>query len=588
MALGWLSTVPSTILLILGICGSRASADLDARDGQSSCRCFPSDPCWPQLGAWNSFNSSLGGKLIAYVPIAAPCHYSSTPGYAPAKCKALQDGYFFPETHIMDPGSTMAPFFTNNSCNPFSSPSAACTLGNYPRFVVNAASAADYQKTIAFCAANNIRLVIRNTGHDYNGKSIGAGSVALWTQHLKLKQKVSFSSAYYTGPAFRFGAGVLVREALEYADSFNLLIVGANLPTVGLAGGYAQGGGHGPLASTYGLAADQVLEWQVVLASQEIVTATRDSPDYADLFWALCGGGGGTFGAVVSVTVKAYPTTKLASASMTFGVQPNAPNSTLDAFFGAVDVFLQQIPSINDAGAVAVFYLTAQSFQLASFFAPNSTIAKIDQLLKPVTRRLQSVGLNYTYMAELNPTFLQGYDRQPLVNVSQLNIGGQMLPRSVLSGNTGPLTSALRSIANSGALVSGVTFNVSQRAPDYIGVNPAWRDAVVDIVVANFFNYADWGANQMNMDTITHVLLPQLQALAPNGGVYLNEADSQQPNWQQAFYGSHYSQLLQIKQKYDANGLLYALGAVGSESWVQKPDGKLCRSHLFTRTSSLQ
>ena len=51
------------------------------------------------------------------------------------------------------------------------------------------------------------------------------------------------------------------------------------------------GGGHSPLSSIYGLAADQVLAMEVVLASGRFVTVTEESDP--DLFWAIRGGGGG-------------------------------------------------------------------------------------------------------------------------------------------------------------------------------------------------------------------------------------------------------------------------------------------------------
>ena len=58
--------------------------------------------------------------------------------------------------------------------------------------------------------------------------------------------------------------------------------------TVGYAGGYIQGGGHSVLNSVYGMAADQVLEFEVITTSGKFV---RASPlENADLFWALSGG----------------------------------------------------------------------------------------------------------------------------------------------------------------------------------------------------------------------------------------------------------------------------------------------------------
>lgn len=241
----------------------------------SSCRCFPGDPCWPTPVQWKAFNSTLGGKLIATIPIAAACHHDSFTPYDVQKCDALQNIWFYPETHIDLPSSIMAQYFTNNSCNPFLPDSAPCTIGNYVSYSVNASDASDYQKTIAFTRQYNIRLVIKNTGHDYNGKSTGAGAVAIWTHNIKAMEVIDYHSSYYTGKAMKMGAGVAVHEAYEFADTQDVLVVGGNCPTVGLVGGYTQGGGHGPLASKFGLGADQVLEWEVVTGTGQLVTATR-------------------------------------------------------------------------------------------------------------------------------------------------------------------------------------------------------------------------------------------------------------------------------------------------------------------------
>ncbi len=77
---------------------------------------------------------------------------------------------------------------------------------------------------------------------------------------------------------------------------------------------------------------------------------------------------------------------------------------------------------------------------------------------------------------------------------------------------------------------------------------------------------------------MTDVLLPQLEQLCPNSGAYLNEADFQQPNFQQAFYGSNYDTLRTIKKTYDPDDIFYVLQGVGSESWTTADDGRLCMS----------
>jgi FAD/FMN-containing dehydrogenase len=92
--------------------------------------------------------------------------------------------------------------------------------------------------------------------------------------------------------------------------------------TVGIAGGYTQGRGHSAISTSFGLAADNVLNWEVVTANRKLVNA--NSKENSDLYWALNGGGGSTYGVVVSMTVKAHKETAFGGASLSFFTTNNA------------------------------------------------------------------------------------------------------------------------------------------------------------------------------------------------------------------------------------------------------------------------
>lgn len=74
--------------------GLVAVAPLTEASGNSSCRCFYGDDCWPSDSTWNAFNQSVDGRLVATVPLATPCH---TPNYDAKECKVLKDGWLLPE-----------------------------------------------------------------------------------------------------------------------------------------------------------------------------------------------------------------------------------------------------------------------------------------------------------------------------------------------------------------------------------------------------------------------------------------------------------------------------------------------------------
>jgi hypothetical protein len=85
---------------------------------------------------------------------------------------------------------------------------------------------------------------------------------------------------------------------------------------------------------------------------------------------------------------------------------------------------------------------------------------------------------------------------------------------------------------------------------------------------------------------MTDQLVPLLERLTPGGGAYLNEGDFRQPNFQEVFYGRHYTKLLQIKNKYDPFNIFYARTGVGSEFWAEQPDDRLCQSSMKASTWS--
>ena len=98
----------------------------------------------------------------------------------------------------------MQSFFTNGTCDPFHAVSKPCTLGTMVNYAVNVSKPEHVTETIHFVKKHNIRLVIRNTGHDYYGGSTGAGAVAIWTHNLKdMEMLPNYKSAAYSGSDLR-------------------------------------------------------------------------------------------------------------------------------------------------------------------------------------------------------------------------------------------------------------------------------------------------------------------------------------------------------------------------------------------------
>jgi len=254
-------------------------------------------------------------------------------------------------TSMDDPASIMSPLFANQSCDPFVSRSSACSMGNYVRYAVDVRSAVDIVAAISFAKAHNIRFVIRNTGHDFLGRSTGAGALSVWMHHLKEIAFQDWDDPYYKGKAVKVGAGVQGHNIMAATQGKGQIVIGG-APTVGPAGGYTQGGGHSPLSSTYGLSADNVLQWEVVTANGNLLTASRTQN--TDLYWALSGGGPGNFGVVLSMTVQTHLDAAFSGASVLF----QTSNTSVETFWKAVDAFHAMLPALVDAKAGAIYYIT--------------------------------------------------------------------------------------------------------------------------------------------------------------------------------------------------------------------------------------
>ncbi|KAJ5086965.1 FAD binding domain protein [Penicillium alfredii] len=501
-----------------------------------SCRCFPGDACWPSVKQWSDFNATIGGRLISTTPLGSVCHTSKAFGaYDARACADLKTVWPLPATHYETAWSPMQAWFTNFSCNPFLPPDAPCTTDPFVRYAVNVSSAVDVRKTLAFTSRHNIRVVIRNTGHDYLGKSTGPGAVVLWTYHLKHMESLHYTSPVYSGPAMRVGAGVQGFEAMAAAHARNKLILTGNCPTIGVTSGYSQGGGHGQLASLFGLAADQILEWEVVSAAGELLTVSPEK--HPDLYWALAGGGGGTYAVVLSGVVKVYPERRTATATLTFDGSEVDPR----VFWDVIQHFVVAVLPVVDAGGVAVWAVIEDSFSVTPITLPGGTREQLQSHLQSTVELLKRHKIPY------------------------------------VNHNATALFSALRSIAADDAVISGISMNVSRTQPPNNAVNPAWRNSAISVTLGTTYNYTDRAVDVQRQELMTKELLPRLELLTPGSGAYLNEGDFNQPDWQRVFYGRNYPRLEAIKVRYDPRDMFYARTAVGSERWVERKDGRLCR-----------
>lgn len=137
----------------------------------------------------------------------------------------------------------------------------------------------------------------------------------------------------------------------------------ASAAGVAVSGGWGQNGGYGPLTAQYGLGVDQWLEAKIVTADGELRVANRVAN--ADLFWAIRGGGGGTFGVVVEATWKAHAVVPMTGYNWYVNSTITGPDA-LDPETGATPIndamqyLLGELPGLQERGISA--FIKMQSF----------------------------------------------------------------------------------------------------------------------------------------------------------------------------------------------------------------------------------
>ncbi|KAL2176126.1 uncharacterized protein P884DRAFT_203808 [Thermothelomyces heterothallicus CBS 202.75] len=576
------------------------------------CKAFPGDPTWPSESEWARLNETLEGALLQPLPPASVC-YSKSPNFDSEACSFLLRNASRTTFYLDDPVTILTQWPQGNTCLLSSNPSGNCTQGGFPAYVVNATSVKHVQAAVNFARNRNVRLVIKNTGHDFVGRNTGAGALSVWTHYLKgfeFLPDYAQPGGSYRGPAARVGAGLQVWEVFEHARRQNVTLPAASCLTVGSYGGWITGGGHSPLSSKFGLGVDQVLSLQVVTADGRYVTA--DPQTNQDLFFAMRGGGGSTYGIVTSAIVKAHPAINLTIASFSFTLGSRAstapgPSVTIthaEVFWkGFNEVFAFGIPTIDAGG-----YLWTNANPTAAggdnqyqmqvqVQMPGLTPAETAAFVQPLLDTLNGVGIP---VAIATPS-TQVYGSQTGSTGGAPSNGyfaSRLFPRAVFENATlfGAAMEAARATVEAGYRFHGLNMAPTLRAGGYpagtgdaaavAGVNPVWREVAMH---ADVFASVDMGALtpaegravQRRLDGY----MAAIRAVTPGGGAYFNEADVLEPDWQRSFFGANYAALARIKRRCDPWHVFWAPTAPGSEAWaVQVPDellptqnGRLCR-----------
>ncbi|KAK3045515.1 hypothetical protein LTS18_013733, partial [Coniosporium uncinatum] len=414
--------------------------------------------------------------------------------------------------------------------------------------------------------------------------------------------------------------------------------MGAQHGGVGVVGGWMQGGGHNPFVSQYGMQVDQVVEIEVVTADGKFQKVSEcNNPE---LFWALRGGGGGTFGVVTAATIKVHPTVPIAVGRFIL-------NSTSPKLWDSVAYFLQQGPTVRDRyGAQGYFYVMPAAFQ-STLAMPGkyATIENAKAAFEPLVDKMTAIAgaqrpdvKYYTYktyaewyvaeqgndlMEDEGKEWLSFYDGSDGSTPSQSQAMANpmsMIPWSIKYPQ-GPSKRSLhqRSFVRrneemevmyarpmsrtylDSRLVSAEEITSMPRAELGKLINSTFP--AIDGISLRGFLYGGgaqakpaataMGLNPAWRTSTYHLIMNAVpgnirhdydvgawKKAWPKAGAYLNEASPHAADWKQSYFGSNYARLESIKKKYDPKNVFWCSPCVGADMLTYS-DERICPNTAY-------
>jgi FAD binding domain/Berberine and berberine like len=567
--------------------------------GSSLHRVRPSDPEWPSQAAWKRLNDAVGGNLL---PVEFPLKACLADGSS-AQCN---------------------PLFTDSLKNPYyigDQPGVTQTLGwvdawtTKPSvYAVAARNAEDVAAGVNFARENNLRLVVKGGGHSYQGTSNAADSLLIWTRHMHdVAVHDDFVPQACQGKvvpqrAVTVGSGTIWMQAYDAVTTKSgAYVQGGGCTTVGVAG-LIQSGGFGSFSKHYGTAASGLLEAEVVTADGKIRIANACTNP--DLFWALKGGGGGSFGVVSKLTLRVRDLAEFGG-----GADFRIKATSDDAYRRLVRQF---VGFYRDA-------LFNDHWGEQAHFAPDNTLQvsmvcyglETEQMLKvwepfrdwlarsPDAYSVEgtpSIGAmpmrhwwDVDWRKEHHHPVFKSDSRTGASedNVWWTGDGGQVgwviygfeslwMPASLLQDDSQErLANALFAASRYGEVELHFNKGLAGAPPEAIGAakdtatNPAVLSAFALAIVADgqrpgypgiAGHEPDVAKGRKAAETV-HRCMSELRAVAPKGGAYVSESNFFEKDWQEAYWGSNHARLAEIKKKYDPTGLFFVHNGVGSEQW---------------------
>ena len=394
-------------------------------------------------------------------------------------------------------------------------------------------TSADVQAAVRVARRHGLPFSVRGGGHQWAGLALCPDGLVI---DLSRMRQVSVDP--HTRVATIAG-GAKIKDVTAVADAHGLVAALGSCGTVGV-GGFTLGGGYGPLNGLYGLAADNVLGAEVVLADGQRVMASRD--EEPELFWAIRGGGG-NFGVVTSMRIQLHEARHMLAGPIVY------PWSEAEPVLRRYATFATTMP---DELTVLVGIASAPDGQPAIMLLPLWNGDKvqgeraIDQLQRLSKPQLAQVG-PMTYSEMLAP-----YDAQ----VAQADgCHWEMRTRSLPALTPGAIDAIITAVARKTSPLSMVNWHhfhgASTRIPaEAIAFGLRQEHFMLEII-------AGWEPDESNGAVHRQWAEDLWESLAPFAlpGGYANQLGPHDREQAKDAYGSNGTRLRALKRRFDPDGV---------------------------------
>jgi hypothetical protein len=556
-------------------------------------RVRPGDPAWPSAASWAKLKEDVGGNLIEVHPLFGACESAPNGADCLDALKNTDNPFYIGD----QPGGTQV-------CGWFDAWTPASSA-----FAVKGRNAADVAAAVNFARDKNLRIVVKGTGHSYLGTSSAPDSLLVWTRGMNaVRLHDSFVGQGCEGkvapvPAVTAEAGaVWIDLYTAVTTDAGRYVQGGGCTDVGVAG-LVQSGGFGSFSRGFGTAASGLLEAEIVTADGAIRVANACTNP--ELFWALKGGGGGSWGVVTSLTLRTHDLPQfMGSAWGTVKAQSDEAFRKLIARF--ISFYTANL--LNPTWGEQVHFAPDNTFEI-SMSSHGLDRQSAQAVWKPFFNWITASANDYVISDELgasghearrmwdpeqNPSmtrdpragapkhhgwwkgdqdqvgaFLNGYDSLWLPARLLHEDAGRRVIDALFAGSRHKKIELHFNKGLGGSSPAAVAAALDT------ATNPAVTEAFALAIIADGQKGAYPGEPRATIDLeaackdarAIDLAAAELRKIAPTAGSYVSESNFFNRNWQRDYWGGNYSRLQAIKAKYDPGGLFFVHHGVGSEDW---------------------